>query len=548
VLPQEGGNPEVHEDRTSRVLGEKALTSNRQTSHDGNRSAPTMSSVAATAAAPGVAAISLRKISKTFPGAIALDGIDLDINAGEIHGLVGENGAGKSTLLKILTGAHGPTLGTMEVFGEEVFFEKPLAARKAGITAVYQELTVIPAMSAAANVFLGQERRHGPVQDRRAERRRFRELSDLLGVRIDPNARADTLSIADQQSLEIMRGIESAARVLVLDEPTASLTLHEREALYGVMRNLASHGVTLVLISHDLDEVVALTDTITVLRDGRLVASRPTAEWTKAKLIAAMLGEELSMKVSHRRKAGEEVLRAEGVFVPGILTDVSFSVRQGEILGFAGLVGSGRTELFRALAGLDPQASGSIWIDGRQVRWPRSPQAARRLGIALAPEDRKSQGLVLGLPVYDNLNLTTLGRVASGGILMRSREMRRAQQLADRVRLRPPDVRRPARELSGGNQQKIVIGKWLDCAMRVLLVDEPTRGIDVGAKVEIFSLLDELASKGVAVVMVSSELEEVVENSDRVLALAGGRVIHEFDQPGLTQNEVMSILVRQADD
>jgi ABC-type sugar transport system ATPase subunit len=261
-----------------------------------------------------------------------------------------------------------------------------------------------------------------------------------------------------------------------------------------------------------------------------------------------MLGEELSMKVSHRRKAGEEVLRAEGVQVPGILTDVSFSIRRGEILGLAGLVGSGRTELFRALAGLDPQASGALWIDGRRVRWPRSPQAARKLGVALVPEDRKSQGLVLSLPVYDNMNLTTLREVASAGVLVRSRETRRARALADRVRLQPPDVRRPARYLSGGNQQKVVLAKWLDCEMRVLLVDEPTRGIDVGAKVEIFSLLDELASKGVAVVMVSSEFEEVVENSDRVLALAGGRVIHEFDQPGLTQNEVMSILVRQEEE
>jgi ABC-type sugar transport system ATPase subunit len=261
-----------------------------------------------------------------------------------------------------------------------------------------------------------------------------------------------------------------------------------------------------------------------------------------------MLGEELSMKVSHRRKAGDEVLRAEAVQVPGILTDVSLSVRRGEILGLAGLVGSGRTELVRALAGLDSQASGSLWIDGRPTRWPRSPQAARKLGIALAPEDRKSQGLVLGLPVYDNMNLTTLRAVSSGGILVRSRETRRARALADRVRLQPPNVRRPARYLSGGNQQKVVIAKWLDCDLRVLLVDEPTRGIDVGAKVEIFSLLDELASKGIAVVMVSSELEEVVENSDRVLALSGGRVIHEFDQPGLTQNEVMSILVREEDE
>jgi len=291
--------------------------------------------------------------------------------------------------------------------------------------------------------------------------------------------------------------------------------------------------------------VLAISDSVTVLRDGKLVATRPRSEWTKGKLIAAMLGEELSMKVSHRRTAGEEVLRAENVVVPGVLTDVSISVRRGEILGIAGLVGSGRTELFRALAGLDSQASGSLWIEGRKVRWPRSAQAARKLGIALAPEDRKSQGLVLGLPVYDNMNLTTLQAVSSGGVLMRSRETRRARALAERVRLQPPDVRRQARLLSGGNQQKVVIAKWLECAMRVLLVDEPTRGIDVGAKVEIFSLLDELASKGVAVVMVSSELEEVVENSDRVLALSGGHVIHEFDQPGLTQNQVMSILVRE---
>ncbi len=503
-----------------------------------------MSTVAARATTPGATAISLRSISKTYPGVIALEDIDLDIATGEIHGLVGENGAGKSTLLKILTGAHEPTSGTVEVFGEELVFDSPLAARKCGITAVYQELTVIPAMSAAANVFLGQERWRGPLQDRAAERRRFRELSDLMGVQINLDARADTLSIADQQTLEIMRGIESAARVLVLDEPTASLTLHEREALYGVMRNLAAHGVTLVLISHDLDEVFALSNTITVLRDGRMVASRPTAQWTKGKLIAAMLGEELSVKVSHRRKAGAEVLRAEGVQVPGILTDVSLTVRRGEILGLAGLVGSGRTELFRALVGLDLQASGALWIDGQRVRWPRSPQEARKLGIALVPEDRKSQGLVLSLPVHDNMNLTALREVASGGVLVRSRETRRARALADRVRLQPPDVRRPARYLSGGNQQKVVLGKWIDCAMRVLLVDEPARGIDVGAKVEIFSLLDELASKGVAVVMVSSELEEVVENSDRVLALSGGRVVHEFDQPGLTQSEVMSILVR----
>lgn len=491
-------------------------------------------------------AISLRGISKSYPGVLALEAIDLDIVAGEVHGLVGENGAGKSTLLKILTGAHVPTGGTMTVFGEDVSLADPIAARRYGITAVYQELTIIPALTAAANVFLGQERRTGPLQDRRAESQRFRELCQLMGVSIDPGARADELSIAHQQTLEIMRGIESAARVLVLDEPTAALALHEREALYQVIRNLAEHGVAIVLISHDLDEVLSLSTTITVLRDGKKVETRRASGWTKRELITAMLGEELSGKISHRRSAGREVLRAEGVAVPGVLTDVDLTLRSGEIVGLAGLVGSGRTELLRALAGLDPHSSGTLWIDNERVRWPRSPRQARALGIVLTPEDRKTQGLVLGLPAYDNINLTALGRAATlKTVLRRARELDRAQRLATRVRLQEGVLRRPTRFLSGGNQQKVVLAKWIDTVARVLLVDEPTRGIDVGAKAEIFSLLDELASAGLAVVMVSSELEEVVEQSDRILALSRGTVAEEFSHPGVSQAAVMSALVEE---
>jgi ABC-type sugar transport system ATPase subunit len=488
-------------------------------------------------------ALRLRGISKAYPGVQALEDVDLDILSGEVHGLVGENGAGKSTLLKILTGAHEPSTGSIELFGDEVTLSDPKTARRYGITAVYQELTVVPTLSAAANVFLGQERRSaGVIQDRRAERRRFLELCRTMDVEIDPNARADALSIADQQTLEIMRGIESAARVLVLDEPTASLALHEREALYRTVRSLRAHGVTIVLISHDLEEVLQLCDTVTVLRDGRKVGTRPASGWSKQQLIVAMLGEEADLKPRHERRPGREILRAEGVRVPGILTRVDLDVRAGEILGIGGLVGSGRSELLRALAGLDPMSSGSLWLEGRPVSWPRSPQAAQRLGIALAPEDRKSQGLVLGLPTYDNVNLASLGSVATATVLLRSREVARAASLASKVGLQAGTIRRTTKLLSGGNQQKVVLAKWIDRAVKVLLVDEPTRGIDVGAKAEIFSLLDELATKGMGIVMVSSELEEVVENADRMILLGGGTVVGEFEGAGLTQAAVMETL------
>ena len=492
---------------------------------------------------PAVPALRLREISKVYPGVQALVGIDLDIAEGEVHGLVGENGAGKSTLLKILSGAHPPTTGTIELLGEPVELTDPLAARRLGITAVYQELTIIPTLSAVANVFLGQERRAATfIEDRRAERRRFSELCKMMGVEIDPDARADSLSVADQQTLEVMRALESAARVLVLDEPTASLALHERKALYGIVRSLRAHRVTIVLISHDLDEVLELSDTITVLRDGSKVATGSVGQWDKTRLIHAMLGEDVSLKATHRRKAGREVLRAEDVDVPGVLSGVSLDVRAGEILGIAGLVGAGRTELLRALAGLDPASDGRLWVDGQAVPWPRTPRAALKLGIALTPEDRKAQGLVLQMPVYDNITMPSFRKVARGSVLRPSRQIVRAEALGKKVKLQEGAARRITRLLSGGNQQKVVLAKWLDRDVKILLVDEPTRGIDIGAKAEVFSLLDELATQGMAIMMVSSELEEVVENSDRVIALASGTVVGSFDHAGLTQAAIMTTL------
>jgi ABC-type sugar transport system ATPase subunit len=487
-------------------------------------------------------ALRLRGISKTYPGVEALTDIDLDIAAGEVHGLVGENGAGKSTLLKVIAGADPPSAGTIELFGEPVELSDPHTARVLGIRAVYQELMVIPALSAVANVFLGQAKRIGPVQDRKAERTRFLELCRTLDVEINPNARADSLPIANQQMLEIMRGIEQRARILVLDEPTASLALHEREALYKTIRSLRSHGETILLISHDLEEVLQLSDTITVLRDGQKVGTSAAREWSKRSLIHAMLGEDLALRGSHRRRPGAEVLRAENVRVPGFLLGIDLSVRAGEIVGIAGLVGAGRTELLRALAGLDPASEGSLRIDGKAVPWPRSPHAALELGIALAPEDRKSQGLVLGMPTFDNLNLASLGRVSTGSVLVRSRELARAEALGSRVKLQSGAIRRTTRLLSGGNQQKVVLAKWTDRDVRVLLVDEPTRGIDVGAKAEVFGLLDDLASKGTGVVMVSSEFEELVENCDRVVAIGTGRILGEFEGASLTQSSIMATL------
>jgi ABC-type sugar transport system ATPase subunit len=474
-------------------------------------------------------ALRARGIHKSFPGVRALQDVDFDLRAGEVHGLVGENGAGKSTLVKIITGAYDADLGLVEAFGEEVRQGDPRAQRRAGVAAIYQEPTIVPEMSAAANVFLGRPQRRGPFVSRSRTHRAFRQLTLRLGVAIDPDARVASLSLENQQMLEIMRALAADHRILIMDEPTASLGPAERERLYETIRGLREEGVATVYVSHNLDEVLAICDAVSVMRDGQLLATEPVERWTKETLVTAMLGHVLDKQVPQRRTVAEEaVLRIEGLRVPGVLEDISFTLRRGEILGLGGLVGSGRTELLRALAGAEPDADGRLLVNGQPRPWPRTVRHALALGIALAPEERKSQGLVLSLSAAANIGLTDMRAVASGPVLRERKRLRRASEIMRPLGFDASRLGEPAGSFSGGNQQKLVVGKWLHRRPDVLLMDEFSRGIDVGAKAEMLAVITRLAAEGMSIIIVSSELEELVEAADRVLVLARGRLIGEL--------------------
>ncbi len=488
------------------------------------------------------AAVVVRDLSKSFPGVQALKDVNFDLRSREVHGLVGQNGAGKSTLVKILTGAYAPDSGTVEIFGHARAAHDPRSQQRAGVAVIYQELTIVPEMSAVSNVFLGRPLRRGILLARRRMEQRFRDIAAQLGVDIEPRARAGSLSIANQQMLEIMRALVADHQILIMDEPTASLGPHERKRLYETVRRLRESGTQVIFISHDLDEVLALCDRISVMRDGRLVASGAARGWAKEKLINTMLGAVIREppKRTHRARA-EELLRAEGISVPGLVEDVSFSLHSGEILGVAGLVGSGRTELLRALAGAQPRTSGTLTIDGVERPLPRSIRRALALGIALTPEDRKEQGLVLSLSAIANLTMTDMWATANGPIIHHGRRKAMAEAIAGRLAFDARRLSSPVRTLSGGNQQKLVVGKWLHRQPRVLLLDEPTRGVDIGAKAEMFSVMRTLADAGMAIVMVSSELEEVVEVADRILVLAKGRQVATLERPEVSLERVVNL-------
>jgi ABC-type sugar transport system ATPase subunit len=474
-------------------------------------------------------ALRARGIRKSFPGVRALHGVDFDVRAGEVHGLVGENGAGKSTLVKILTGVAEPDAGTVE-------------GRRSGIAAIYQEPAIVTGLSAAANVFLGRSHRRGPFISRSRTRREFRRLNARLGLAIDPDARAASLSPANVRMLEIMRVLDGEHRILIMDEPTASLGPAERERLYEAVRGLREAGVATVHVSHDLGEVLALCDRVTVLRDGELVATEPVQHWTKERLVTAMLGHVvLAPPLQPREIAEQEVLRVEGLTVPGVLDGVSFSLRRGEILGIGGLVGSGRTELLRALAGADAGARGRLFVRGRERPWPRTVRGALALGIALAPEER-AHGLVASLSAAANVCLTDMRAVASGVVIRERRRLLRAAETMRPLAFDVERLREPAVSFSGGSQQKLVIGKWLHRRPDVLLMDEFTRGIDVGAKAEILAVITRLASQGMSLVIVSSELEELVESADRVLVLAGGRLVGELARADASVERILRLV------
>jgi ABC-type sugar transport system ATPase subunit len=474
-------------------------------------------------------------LRKTFGGIVALRGARLAIRPGTIHALVGENGAGKSTALGAIAGRLHVDSGSISVAGHDTSRITPRAAQALGVAAIYQELTIIPGLSACANVFLGHTpTRGGGFVETSTMRRRFEDACARVDVSIPPRDRAGDLSVADQQMLEIMRALESGARIILFDEPTSSLVQAERETLFRIMRELRADGVTMVLVSHNLNEVLAISDDITVFRNGQTVKTASADQWSRDALLAAMLGQAApDLLASHRAATPADahtppLISIEGLQVPGVLDGISIESRRGEILGIAGLVGSGRTTLLRAIAGLEPTAHGRLFVDGAEVRWPTAARQARRLGIALLPEDRKGQGLLMHMSSRENIGIGSLQAYSRAGFVRRRKMRRDVRDVAKLFALDPDRLEQPVRNLSGGNQQKVLLARWQLAGPKVLLADEPTRGIDVGAKASILASLREFADAGATVIVVSSELDELTVLADRVVVLARGRLVEEL--------------------
>ncbi len=486
-------------------------------------------------------------VQKRFPGVVALDGVDLDLRAGEVHVLLGENGAGKSTLMKILSGAQSRDGGEILVDGKPALIDSPKAARDLGISIIYQELTLVPQLSAPANVFLGKEPTTSlGLLDLNLMKANTRELLAGLGMSLDLEAPVGTLGIAEQQMIEVAKALSEKARILVMDEPTSALTASEIEQLFAAMARLLERGVGIIYISHRMNEVGRIGHRVSVLRDGRRIGTYQTKDVAIDELIRLMVGRPVGDHFPRRRaSSGDEVLRVEGLSRRGALHEVSFSLRRGEILGISGLLGAGRTELARALFGADRADQGTIVVKGRMAL-VRSPADGMAAGIGLLPEDRKTQGLVLGLSVRENLTLTSALRLSRFGLLDREGEEALSRRYVDDLRIKTPGIEQRAGALSGGNQQKIVLGKWLAAGVDVLIMDEPTRGIDVAAKVEIYELMNRLTADGAGIVMISSELPEILGMSDRILVMRGGRLVAEFAAASANQESLLGAALGQA--
>ena len=469
--------------------------------------------------------LKLHDVTKRYPGVTALDGVDLTLDAGTVLALIGENGAGKSTLLKVLAGATVPDAGEIRLRDTPVRFRSPRDALRLGITVIYQELALVPFLSAEANVFLGMEPSRWGILDRGEISRAAGSALESLGFDSDPTAPVEQLSVAQQQLVEIARALVRKASVIAFDEPTATLTTHETDHLFAQIELLKSNGVGVIFVSHRLDEVRQVADLITVLRDGRHVQTGHTRESTDRELIRAMVGRDVEYQ---RQEAGREpdeqpILEVRALTLEPKYRDVSFELRRGEIHGLAGLVGSGRTELARALAGIDKWDSGRMSLGGSPYA-PQTPRQAIDRGVVYLSEDRKREGLILSMLVRENVTLPVLDRFSKAGVVRSTQEAASAQVAVDEVDLRPPDIERDARTLSGGNQQKVVVAKGLLANADVLLLDEPTRGVDVGAKIELHKQVRALADQGKAVLVISSELPEILALADRVVVLREGRV------------------------
>jgi len=490
--------------------------------------------------------LEMRGIQKRFPGVLALDGVDLSLCSGEVIALLGENGAGKSTLIKMLGGAHQPDAGEIRIDGKVVEIHSAAAARRNGIAVIYQEFNLVPGLTVAENLFLGRETTRFGLVDHRAERKLAIEWLQRIGLDIDPDRPCGDLTVAQQQAVEIAKALSFDARILVMDEPSAVLTEQEVERLFEVVRDLRSSGIGIIYISHRLDEVDALADRLLVLRDGCPVGEGIVSETTRNELIEMMVGRPLEDEFPARDvETGKERLRVDGLNRGRSVRDVSFSVKAGEIVGFSGLVGAGRTETMRLIAGADRRDSGEIWIDGELIDY-RSPRDAIAAGVCLLSEDRKGEGLVLGHSASDNFGLPNLRRFSRAGWLDEASERAEFNRYAKQLALRISGPEQTVRELSGGNQQKVVLAKWLARNANVILFDEPTRGIDVGAKFEIYQLMNQLAAEGKAIIMVSSELPEILGMSDRILVMREGCLVGEIENtPETTQEDVLELAMNQ---
>ncbi|MBB5139725.1 rhamnose transport system ATP-binding protein [Thermocatellispora tengchongensis] len=486
-------------------------------------------------------------MTKSFGAVSALRGVSLELYAGEAHALAGENGAGKSTLVKTLAGVHRPDSGTVLLHGEPVVFHGPADAQAAGVAVIYQEPTLFPDLSVAENIFMGRQPRAGLGRiDRRAMRAETAALFQRLGVGLAPDQPARGLSIADQQLVEIAKALSRDARVLIMDEPTAALSGNEVDRLFGVVEALRAQGCAVLFISHRLDEIFRLCQRVTTLRDGAWIASEPVEGLTHDDLIRRMVGRELdALYPKQDTTPGEVALKVERLTREGVFTDVSFEVRRGEIAALAGLVGAGRSEVARAIFGIDRFDAGKVTVNGRELP-PGSPTAAMGAGLALVPEDRRQQGLVMDMSIERNIGLTGLAALRRGPVISRAAERDRARDWALKLRLKFARLNDGVGVLSGGNQQKVVLAKWLAIGPSVLIVDEPTRGIDVGTKAEVHRLLSELAGQGMAVLMISSDLPEVLGMADRVLVMHEGRITAEIPRERATEESVMAAATGRA--
>jgi ribose transport system ATP-binding protein len=482
------------------------------------------------------ALLSIRDVSKAFPGVKALDRVSLEVSGGVVHGIVGENGAGKSTLMKILSGVYEKDSGEITFDGRVIEKTTPVESMNMGLAIIYQELNLVNTMSVGENVFLGRFAESG---GRAGVHSKARKLLDSIGCKVDTHRQVSELSVSDKQMVEIAKALSFDSKLIIMDEPSSSLTDDEMQKLIKIIADLKSKGIAIIYISHKLDEIFGFCDVVTVMRDGRVIDTKPVGELSRNQMIAMMVGRTIENEYPPRPDcAGETILEIKDVHTRK-LKDVHLTLRKGEILGLVGLVGSGRTELVRVLFGADKVAKKTILLDGKPVEI-HSPKDAIRLGIAMVPEDRKLQGLLLGFSVEQNISLAVLARLTERGLINRKAEAQVSERQIKALNVKTPSGKTKIRSLSGGNQQKAILGRWLEMSPRVLVLDEPTRGVDVGAKYEIYLLMKKIVEDGGSVILISSELPEVLHMSNRVNTICDGRINGEFDPAVASADEIMA--------